>query len=82
MDFEELGWVKASEYRKRVIESLEEKPQTPKDLSNKTDYYLSHVSKTLKELVEHEMAECLTPDRKKGRLYRLTEKGEKIYQEL
>lgn len=78
MDFEELGWVKASEYRQNVLNGLEEKPQTPKDLSQETDYYLSHVSKTLKELVEHDMVECVTPDRKKGKLYRMTDKGKEV----
>jgi predicted transcriptional regulator len=78
MDFDDLGWVKASEYRQNILTGLEEKPQTPKDLSQKTDYYLSHVSKTLKELKDHNMVECVTPERKKGKLYRLTDKGREV----
>jgi predicted transcriptional regulator len=82
MDFEELGWVKASEYRKKILNGLKEKPQTPKDLSDRSNYYLSHVSKTLKELEKHELAECVTPDRKKGRIYKITKKGEKIQRQI
>lgn len=82
MDFEDLGWVKASEYRQDVLKSLEDKPQTPKDISQEAEYYLSHVSKTLKELVEHDMVECVTPDRRKGKLYRITDKGEEIAETL
>lgn len=82
MDFEELGWVKASEYRQNVLKGVEEKPQTPKDLSQKTEYYLSHVSKTLNELAEHDMVECVTPDRKKGKLYRITDQGKEIVEAI
>lgn len=82
MDFEELGWIKASQYRQDILIELDNKPKTPKDISQNTDYYLSHVSKTLKELSEHDLVECVTPDRRKGRLYKITEEGEEIAGEL
>ena len=37
---------------------------------------------TLKQLKEHELVECINPEVRKGRLYRLTEKGEKIVDNL
>lgn len=36
------------------------------------------MSKVLKDLKEHEIVECLNEEMRKGRLYRLTEKGLKI----
>lgn len=38
----------------------------------------NHISKVLGELKAHELVECINPEAKKGRLYRLTEKGEDI----
>ncbi|WP_435363536.1 transcriptional regulator [Haloarchaeobius sp. DYHT-AS-18] len=82
MDIDEYAWVKASDYRQNVLLALAHKPRTPKDIAEETGYYLSHVSNTLSDLVEHSLAECLTPDRRKGRLYSLTEAGEEIVHEL
>jgi len=82
MDVEEYSWVKASEYRENLLLALEEKPRTPKELSEITDYYLSHVSNVLSDLDDHNLAECITPDRKKGRLWQATEKGEEIIKDL
>ena len=37
----------------------------------------NHVSKVLAELKAHELIECINPEARKGRLYRVTEKGKK-----
>ncbi len=42
----------------------------------------NHISKVLSELKAHELVECINPEVRKGRLYRLTNKGEKIIKEL
>ncbi|AUX09259.1 transcriptional regulator [Halalkaliarchaeum desulfuricum] len=82
MDVEEYSWVKASTYRENILLALEEKPRTPKELAEITDYYLSHVSNVLSDLEDHGLAECLTPDRRKGRLWAATEKGEELIADL
>ena len=82
MDIEEYAWVKASEYREEVLLSLATKPRPPKEIAEETGYYLSHVSNTLSDLEEHGLAECLTPDRRKGRLWTATEKGEALVEDL
>lgn len=82
MDIEEFAWLKASEYRQKVLLSLLGTPRTPKDIAGDTGYYLSHVSKTLSDLEEHDLAECLTPDRRKGRLYTATNQGEELAKKL
>lgn len=82
MDIEEYSWVKASEYRENLLLALEEKPRTPKELSEMTGYYLSHVSNFLSDLEDHGLAECITPEKRKGRLWAATEKGEELIEDL
>jgi len=82
MDVEEYSWIKASEYREKLLLSLEDKPRTPKELSEMSGYYLSHVSNVLSDLEDHNLAECITPDRKKGRLWQATKKGQEIIEDL
>lgn len=74
--------MKASEYRENLLLALEDKPRTPKELSEMTDYYLSHVSNVLSDLEDHGLAECITPDRKKGRLWQATQKGGCIIEDV
>lgn len=82
MDVEKYAWLKASEYREKVLLSLAEKPRPPKEISEETGYYLSHVSNTLSDLREHGLAECITPDRRKGRLWAATDRGDELVKEL
>ena len=41
-----------------------------------------HISKVLAELKAHELVECINPEVRKGRLYRLTDKGDEIVKNL
>ena len=82
MDVEEYAWVKASDYRERVLLSLADKPRPPKEIAEETGYYLSHVSNTLSDLEDHGLAECLTPERRKGRLWSATDEGDDIIDDL
>lgn len=81
-DYDEYAWVKSSEYREQILLSLASKPKPPKDMAEETGYYLSHVSNTLSDLRDHELVECLTPNRRKGRLYAPTDEGEAIIELL
>lgn len=82
MDIEEYAWVKASEYREGILIAISDKPKPPKELAEQTGYYLSHVSNTLSDLEEHGLAECITPDRRKGRLWSTTDKGDELVEDL
>jgi predicted transcriptional regulator len=77
-----LGFVLASDYRKKIMLSLQDRPLTPSIISEKTSLYPSHVSLTLSELVEKKLVVCLTPKLRKGRLYELTSEGKKIVKNL
>ena len=73
-----LGYVLASNYRKKVLQSLQDKPLTPAMIAEKTEIYPSHVSMTLVELTKKNLVVCLTPKLKKGRLYDLTKEGRSV----
>jgi predicted transcriptional regulator len=77
-----LGFVLASEYRKKVMIAMQDKPSTPSIIAEKTKIYPSHISNTLSELAEKKLVVCLTPKLKKGRLYELTASGRKILKNL
>lgn len=60
------------------MQSLAEDPKTPKQVATETNLYLSHVSKTLSELMSSGTAVCLTPELRRGRIYELTKDGKEI----
>lgn len=82
IDWDSYGHIMASEYREKILLSLYEKPKTPKQLQEELGYHLSHVSNTLTDLSEYGLVECLTEDRKRGRVYDLTEKGIKMTEQI
>lgn len=82
MDVDKFAWLKASKYRQNVLKALGEGPSTPSDIANETGYHLSHVSNTLSELVEKKLIECLTPDRRKGKLYDKTGEGKDLMENI
>jgi len=81
-DWEKLGFIKASEHRKKILLSLRDNPKTPKELVKETGFYISHISYDLRELSESGFIECKTPNLKKGKLFSLTELGKKIVEKL
>ena len=82
MDWNLLGFIKASQYRKRIILILERINKTPKEIADSAKYPISHVSQTLKILREKGVVICLTPELHKGKLYSLTELGKSMAREL
>lgn len=73
-----FGFVSSSKRRESVIGTLKGDPMTPKQIAENTDIRLNHVSNVLSELSDEGLVECVNPDRKRGRVYRLTEVGTKI----
>lgn len=74
----EVGYVISSKYRTKVIKSLAEDTKIPTQIAKDTDILPNHMSATLKQLKENELVECINPEVRKGRLYRLTDKGEDL----
>ncbi len=78
VDWDLIGYIKASKYRHLIITALSAKHKTPKELSEDLSFYISHVSTILRELVDKELVVCLNPKRRKGKLFALSEEGKKI----
>lgn len=75
----ELSYVKISQYRTRVMSIMDgDELKIPSQIAEESDIIQNHISKTLKQLKDHELIECVNPEVKKGRLYRLTETGKKV----
>ena len=64
------------------MKSLDGETKIPSQIAKDTNILQNHMSATLKQLREHELVECINPEVKKGRLYRLTENGEKIIKKI
>ena len=78
----EISYVNISKYRTKVIKSLEESPKIPTQIARDSDIRPNHISKVLSELKSHELVECINPEARKGRLYRLTDKGDELVKNL
>ena len=74
----EMSYVRISKYRTEVIKDLLGKVIIPSHIARDTGIRTNHVSKVLGDLMEHGLVECINPEVRKGRLYRLTEKGELV----
>ena len=73
-----VDYVKRSQYRSKILKSLEDDVKMPSQIAKDTGIVQNHISNSLRQLKEHELVECINPEARKGRLYRLTEKGEDI----
>ena len=76
MDDETLDFVRRSSYRQNVLKALEDNVLMPKEIAERSNIKTNHVSKVLSELKSKELIELVNPEARKGRLYRLTDKGE------
>ena len=74
----EMSYVKTSKYRTKVMKSLEGTVKIPTAIAKDSEIRPNHISKVLAELKAHELVECINPEVRKGRLYRLTDKGDEL----
>ena len=78
----EISYVQISQYRTKVMKSLEGDVKIPTVIAKDSEIRPNHISKVLSELKAHELVECINPEVRKGRLYRLTDKGDDIVKNL
>ena len=81
-EWELVSFVMASEIRFKILVSLNNKIQTPTDLKREFNVPISRVSAVLKELVEKELVKNLTPERRKSKMYSITEEGKRVLEEI
>ena len=82
MDDETVEFVKRSQYRQRVLKSLEDDVLMPKQTAERSDIKVNHVSKVLSELKSKELIELINPEARKGRLYRLNDDGKIVLEQI
>lgn len=77
MDWEIYAWLKRGSRRQDVLQHLSNsnRPLTANDIKSNLKMSLSQSSLTLKELLKEELIDCLNPDDKIGKLYRINDKG-------
>ena len=73
--YDDLSFVLASSYRTEILKSLLENVGTPSTISKDIGKSITHVSRCLKDLRDKNLVECLTPEKRKGKIYKITNKG-------
>ncbi len=64
------------------MKSLDGDVKIPTAIAKDSKIRPNHISKVLSELKAHELVECINPEVRKGRLYRLTDKGDVLVKNL
>ena len=64
------------------MKALDGDVKIPSVIAKDSGIKTNHISKILSELKAHELVECINPEVRKGRLYRLTDKGEDVVKGL
>ena len=78
----EISYIKISKYRTKVMKSLDGDVLIPTQIAKNSDIRPNHISKVLAELKAHELVECINPEVRKGRLYRLTDYGNEVVKNI
>ena len=78
MDWVKYGYVMRSKYRRLLLSHLFKTEATPTELATRQDIHKSHVSRTLKDLVEAGLIECLNPGSRMGKVFGLTDSGREV----
>jgi len=77
-EWELISFVSASEPRFKVLIHLTKQASTPTNMATEFGIPISRVSTAIKELLEKGLVECLTPGRRKGKIYKATKRGEDV----
>lgn len=82
-EWDEIGFVISSRYRVAVLKRLADGPATPSQLATDSGLAIAHISRALRGLRDRDLVELLvSEDRKKGRVYGVTENGEEIWEQI
>ena len=79
--YDNISFVVRAKNRKSVFEALTI-PKTPTQLSKELNINIGFVSNILIELKERKLIECLSPNEKRYRFYKITNKGKELFEEI
>jgi DNA-binding MarR family transcriptional regulator len=83
IDWDEIGFVISSKYRIVALRRLAVGPATPSQIASDESVGIAHISRALQDLRDRELVDLLVSDeRKKGRVYGLTERGREIWETI
>ena len=82
MTWEDVSFLVASAYRRKIALSLLDGPKTPSAISKQTGIRIEHVTRAIRELEERNLLRCLTPRSRRGRLYEITESGKETLNKI
>ena len=81
MSIEDYSFVVSGRFRKKVFIELKRK-RTPSQIAKDAKVSITQVSRTLKQLENRGLVECLTPGSKMGKIYTLSGKGKELLVEI
>ena len=85
MDDETLiiyGYVISSSYRTKALKSLIDENKTPTEISNDSGIKVNHISNVLRQLKDKNLCVCINEEDRKHRIYKLTDLGREITENL
>lgn len=82
VDDDKLKYINKSSYRLKVLKSIGEDVKMPKEIAEDSGILPNHISNVLRQLKDKEVVECINPNVKKGRIYRLSDEGLDILKKL
>ena len=77
-----LGFVKISQYRMNTLKSIGETLKIPSEIARENNYKTSQVSSALIDLKNKNLVFCVNEEVRKGRLYKCSELGLNVLEEL
>ncbi|MEK6832947.1 MAG: winged helix-turn-helix domain-containing protein [Nanoarchaeota archaeon] len=80
--YELISFVLRAKNRQEILKQLSLGNKTATELTKATKMYKSHISRTLKELLEERLIECLNPKDREYKFYKLTRKGKNLIKNL
>jgi len=84
MNWELYAWLKRGNRRREVLKLIasSNNPLTVKEIKNKLKVAMAQSSFTVKELFDKKLIDCLNPNDKIGRLYKISKNGSDLLNEI
>ena len=76
------SYVQISKYREKTLKSNGDEVKIPTNIARDSGIRTNHISKVLSELKGKEIVECINEEARKGRLYRLTDTGKNVLENI
>jgi predicted transcriptional regulator len=84
MDWELYAWLKRGNRRKEILKVIATatNPLTVNEIKTKVKIAMAQASFTVKELSDKKLIDCLNPNDKIGRLFRVSKSGSELISKL